>query len=359
MRKFAFFLPQFYEIEENNRWWGKGFTEWTNIKRSKTLYKGHKIQKPLNDNYYNLLDKKTMEWQTDLMNSYGIDGMIYYHYYFGNNKMIMEKPAENLLKWKEIKQNFFFCWANHSFTKVGWIKREILAQQEYGDVNDWEQHFRYLLPFFKDERYVKEDNKPLLMLFKSNFCEKNEMCDYLNSRCKEEGFDGICIIESYLGEKWPKGYNDMRENKSNSTEYIFIREPNFETYMYKNSLNKCQYLVRLFFEVLSRVKMTLHPEMFNGKELMKRKNECEPCGQDVIHGFSFQWDSTPRHGRRGYVISPVDKEDFIDYIDKIKDEKYLFINAWNEWSEGMVLEPTDINGYKYLEWIKCINNCSE
>ena len=83
MKKFAFFLPQFHEIPENDKWWGKGFTEWTNVKNARSLFKGHVQPKhPLNDNYYNLLDKSTVEWQTKLMNQYGIDGFIYYHYYF-------------------------------------------------------------------------------------------------------------------------------------------------------------------------------------------------------------------------------------------------------------------------------------
>ena len=353
MKKFAFFLPQFYEIEDNNRWWGKGFTEWTNIRNSKSLYKGHRIQKPLdNSKYYNLLDKKTMQWQTELMYKYGIEGMIYYHYYFGNEKMIMEKPAENLLKWNDIKQPFFFCWANHSFSKVGWLKREILVEQIYGDVDEWEKHFNYLLPFFKDDRYVKDDNKPILMLFKSEFSEKNSMCEYFDTRCKDVGFDGICIIETYFGIGWPETYEKIRNDRSICTKYIYIREPNFETCMYEYSLGKLKYKLKMFRRLLSRIKFTIKPEILDGETLVKEKNKYEPFGDDIIHGFSFQWDSTPRHGRRGYVIKPVAKETFDNYMKRVENEKYFFINAWNEWSEGMILEPTDINGYKYLEWVK-------
>ena len=112
MKKFAIFLPQFHEIEENNKWWGKGFTEWTNVRNAKPLYKGHEQPKqPLNGDYYNLLEKETVRKQTQLLNEYGLDGFVYYHYYFCGKK-IMEKPAENLLKWKDIDQKFFFCWAN-------------------------------------------------------------------------------------------------------------------------------------------------------------------------------------------------------------------------------------------------------
>ena len=132
MKKFAFFLPQFHEIPENDKWWGKGFTEWTNVKNARSLFKGHVQPKhPLNDNYYNLLDKSTVEWQTKLMNQYGIDGFIYYHYYF-TGKLLLEKPAENLLKWKDIPQNFFFCWANHTWNRSWEGKTDILLEQKYG-----------------------------------------------------------------------------------------------------------------------------------------------------------------------------------------------------------------------------------
>ena len=108
MKKFAFYLPQFHEVEENDKWWGKGFTEWVNVKKAQPLYKGHVQPKvPENQNYYNLLDKSTVEWQTELMKNYNVDGLIYYHYYF-TGKKLLEKPAENLLKWKEINQPFFW-----------------------------------------------------------------------------------------------------------------------------------------------------------------------------------------------------------------------------------------------------------
>lgn len=351
MKKYAFFLPQFYEIEENNKWWGKGFTEWTNIKKAQRFYKEQVLQKPLNDNYYNLLDKDTMRWQTKVMHDYSIDGLIYYHYYFGKGKMIMEKPAENLLKWRDVDQSFFFCWANHSFTK-GWPKKEILVKQEYGDRDDWEKHFNYMLQFFKDPRYLKENNKPLFMLFKSDFEQKNRMMSYFDSRCKEEGFNGICVIESYHGNGWPNSFKKMENEKTSFSRYVFIREPAFETYAYKYAQNKIRYFNILIREVLCKLNISKKIEIFNGNELLNIKMNSEPKGSGIIHGISFQWDNTARHGRKGYVITPIDKEKFYLYMNRIGKEKYLFINAWNEWSEGMVLEPTDVYKYKYLEWIK-------
>ena len=136
-------MPQFHEIPENNEWWGDGFTEWINVKKAQPLFKGHLQPKhPLNNNYYDLMSKKTVEWQTSLMHKYGIYGMIYYHYYFCG-RMLLEKPAENLLRWKEIDQPFFFCWANHTWNRSWKGSKEVLLEQTYGDETDWKRHFDY------------------------------------------------------------------------------------------------------------------------------------------------------------------------------------------------------------------------
>lgn len=356
MKKYAFFLPQFYEIEENNKWWGKGFTEWTNVKNARSLYPGHLQPKhPLNNSYYNLLNKDTVVWQTNLMNEYHIDGLIYYHYYF-SGKLLMEKPAENLLNWKDIPQNFFFCWANHSFTR-GNGSGEMLLEQRYGDKSEWEKHFCYLLPFFQDVRYLKDENKPVFMLFKSDFPERKSMFEYFDRRCREEGFSGLCLIESYHGEDWPEGFSKFKDQRSSCTDYIFLREPAFSNFVYKFSVhNKLKGKITEIHFKLSRHGFLKKPVVYNGDDILKAEMDTEPTGIDVIHGLSFCWDNTPRYDKRGYVIDPISHELYNEYMTRRKNDKYLFINAWNEWSEGMVLEPTKEDGYKYLQWIKDSDN---
>ena len=140
MKIIAFNLPQFHEIPENNEWWGKGFTEWTNIKADNKYSEGIK---PLDGNYYNFLDKSTMQWQTDLCKKYGVYGMCYYHYYF-NGRLLLEKPAENLLEWKGIDQKFCFCWANHTWYRSWNGTKEVLLEQTYGKEEEWRRHFEYL-----------------------------------------------------------------------------------------------------------------------------------------------------------------------------------------------------------------------
>ena len=357
MKIFAFYLPQFHEIEENNKWWGHGFTEWTNVKQAKPLYKGHQQPKhPLNDNYYDLMNKETVITQTTMMKQYGLTGFIYYHYYF-KGRLILEKPAENLLKWTDIDQPFFFCWANHDWNRSWDGKKEILIKQEYGDNDDWEAHFQYLLPFFMDKRYEKKDNMPVFMLFKTEFSEKEKMFEYFNSRCIEYGFNGIYLIETYEGKRHNRSIeNDFEQylrSRTDITKAVHTREPVTSTlaYNYYLSTDLFNKLKRKLFSTFFHLLGKNYVYKLDGNKIYKYMI-CKSAQLDAIHGLFFEWDNTPRHKGRGYVITPPTKELFMQYMDCIKDNEYLFINAWNEWAEGMMLEPTSECGYRYLEWIK-------
>lgn len=340
MKKFAFFLPQFHEIVENNKWWGDGFTEWTNVKNAKPLFKGHRQPIEPLDGYYNLLDKKTVINQTILSNNYNIDGFIYYHYYF-KGKKLLEKPAENLLKWKDINQHFFFCWANHSWYKSTNCRKEVLIKQEYGIQTDWEDHFNYLLPFFLDERYEKKDNKPVFMIFDPIFDKKDLIFNYFNEKCIENGFSGIYIINSC---KNYEVFNFLNSNKTSYSSFYYLREPAYSLKMYKNDfIRKKDNLIRKYFAKL--------PIIYNGNRIIKKSINNIKKGDSIIHGLFFSWDNTPRHKSNGYIISRIKKKNIYKYLDLIFNEEYLFINAWNEWSEGMVLEGTKEDKYLYLEWL--------
>lgn len=353
MRCFALFLPQFHEIPENNIWWGKGFTEWTKIRQAKSFYKGHEQpQKPLNENYYNLLEKKTVEWQTDLMQKHKIDGFIYYHYYFCGKKLL-EKPAENLLKWKDIQQPFFFCWANHTWYRSWNNSKKVLMEQTYGTKEDWKQHFDYLLPFFKDIRYEKKNNRPVFMIFKSEFAEKQEIFDYYDEQCKENGFDGIYLIETYFEINSESSLNTFEKGLCRQTELIYLREPNVVLNLYhKKPVYLLENIIRKVKKILADNGVNMGILPYNGNQIYDVMIHSVIKNQKLAHGIFFEWDNTPRHSLRGYIITPPDKEKFFEYMNLIKDDEYIFINAWNEWAEGMVLEPTEHNGYKYLDWIK-------
>ena len=196
----AMYLPQFHRVKENDEWWGEGFTDWTAVKSGVPLYEEHdQPKKPLNGNYYDLLEKSTMQQQSKWMQEYKVDGLCFYHYYFKDGRKILEKPAENLLKWKDINMPYCFCWANESWART-WSNignkntwsaklekkeisdvngRGVLLEQKYGREDDWRKHFEYLLPFFRDERYIKIEGLPIFLIYKPSeiYC-LNQMLDY-------------------------------------------------------------------------------------------------------------------------------------------------------------------------------------
>lgn len=353
MKKFAIFLPQFHEIEENNQWWGKGFTEWTHVKAATPLYKGHKQPKVPQNGYYNLLEKSTVVQQTEMAAKYGIDGFVYYHYYF-SGKLIMEKPVENLLKWKDVNQKFFFCWANHTWVQGKGPNRKILVEQTYGDEKDWENHFQYLLPYFKDERYEKKDGMPLFMIYVSDFAEKKQMLHYFDFRCRQEGFSGICIIETYTGNMTKKSVEKFCNTLCEQSKIVFLRQPSVATSIYFR-MNPWQ---RLYHKILREKNFRLlrnNVAKISGNSLYKILIQLKrPVFNNltISDGIYFEWDNTPRHKNRGYVVTAPSKELFDEYMRKIQSDEYVFINAWNEWAEGMMIEPTTELGTKYLEWLQ-------
>ena len=166
MRIIAFYLPQFHNIPENDEWWGDGFTEWVNVKKAEPIYEGHEQPRvPLDGNYYNLLDDDVKIWQAELAKKYGIYGFCYYHYWF-NGKLLLEKPMEQMLENKKVDLPFCVCWANEPWTRAWVGEKKVLIGQEYGTEKEWKEHFDYMLPFFRDDRYIKEDNRPLYVIYR-------------------------------------------------------------------------------------------------------------------------------------------------------------------------------------------------
>ena len=351
MKYLAYYLPQFHEIEENNEWWGDGFTEWTNVKKAKSLFSNH-IQpvEPL-DGYYNLLDRNVMERQSAQMKEYGIYGMAFYHYWF-NKRLLLEKPVANLLQWKDIEMNFMFFWANHSWNRSWNGSTEILLKQTYGGKEDWEAHFDYMLPYFKDKRYIKKDNKPMIgiyMIF--DIPDSDEMIAYWNQRAIKEGFSGVYIIETAL----KKGY----KSKNTNTDAIVLRQPNIAWLKYSRIYNLSKRFPKLqpFIPNCYPLKIKYDTVM---KELIKSSDKFK-TDKELIYGMFTGWDNTPRHSNRGFVITKPSPEKFGEYLRRLEDiarknnAEYIFINAWNEWGEGAHLEPDQKNKTAYLDALKEVN----
>ena len=358
LKFYALYLPQFHQIPENDEWWGEGFTEWTNVKSAKSQSKIKKyLRTPKNNFYYDLMNKDTVLWQSELMKNYGVDGLVYYHYYF-KGKLLLQKPAENILKWKDINQNFFFCWANHDWNRSWDGTRELLVRQEYGEKDDWEKHFQYLLPFFKDDRYSKVDNKPMFMVFKSDIPKKEEMFIYFEKRCKECGFNGLYLIETFWSAHknidWENDYQIFKKQCSSVTERIFLREfsTSQQIYFYSRKRDLLNKIYRKLRRMIGEMTGEKYICKYNGNKFVSIMEKEEAVDGMAMRGLCFEWNNTPRHKERGTIVSAPSKDRIMHYLDSIKNSDYVIINAWNEWAEGMILEPTEETGYRYLEWIR-------
>lgn len=345
------YLPQFHRVKENDEWWGEGFTEWTTVSNAKQLYDGHYQPRiPLNNNYYDLLNYNTFVSQEKLMHKYGIYGMCFYHYWFENGRQILEKPMENLLKWRDINIPYCFSWANETWARTWsnlsnantWTSEYekkvienndgVLLKQKYGYEAEWKEHFNYLLKFFKDDRYIKVNNKPLIMIYKTKdiSCLEN-MLELWGIMARENGFDGIYVIGK-----------DARKSQINCLNKTFISEPG-------HALKKCD------CQMKNGVACYNYEDVWN--EILK-----ENYKNNLVGGF-VGYDDTPRHGKNGIVIENATPETFEEYfiqlilLNKKYNNEYVFLNAWNEWGEGMYLEPDEKYKYKFLEAVKnCTNN---
>lgn len=350
MKVIAMYLPQFHRVKENDEWWGEGFTEWTAVKAAKPLYEGHnQPRKPLQDNYYDLMEKSTMVQQAALMKKYGIYGMCFYHYWFKEGRKILERPAENLLKWTDIDMPFCFSWANESWIRTWsalsnaniWANKfdkaisdidgdGILLEQKYGDKKAWYSHFMYLLPFFQDKRYIKISGKPVFIFYKpdSIYCLP-QMIEYWNLLAGENGFEGIYFIGTNV------------ENRI-GLDAVLQQEPGY-TLMSTKLKNK----------QVDCCKIIDFQTIWN-KIIHRTINIEDKTYLCAITGF----DNTPRMGNGGVVIdgaTPLAFEMNLKKLMKksqIRGNNYVFINAWNEWGECMYLEPDQGDEYGYLEAVK-------
>lgn len=349
----ARYLPQFHRIEENDKWWGEGFTEWVTVRRAKPLFAGH-IQPriPLNDNYYNLMEKKTMQWQAELARKYGIYGFSFYHYWFEEGKKVLEKPAENLLKWKDIDIAFCFTWANETwartwsnlYDKNSWVQEKemtssvdngVLLKQTYDDESVWLEHIRYLLPFFKDKRYIRIDGRPVFILYKPDDIHcLSDMLSVWRRELKKENIDDLYII----GEQMNEYYTPRKDMSA-----ILWRFPN-------------KALIRLKHKNVVNGLLTYDYDEYWKKILTDNWRIYD--NENEMYCVSVDYDDTPRRGLDGWMLLGANPEKFNFYFTKFlkkiieKKHKFVFINAWNEWGEGAYLEPDNINRYDYLEKIK-------
>jgi len=365
MKIITFYLPQFHEIPENNEWWGKGFTEWVNVKKAKPLYEGHEQPRvPLNENYYNLLDPNVQVWQAKIAKEYGVYGFCYYHYWF-NGKLLLEKPMENMLKNRDIDIPFCVCWANEPWTRAWVGETKVLIPQLYGEKREWKEHFDYLLPFFKDSRYICDDGKPLVVIYRPEVIEcLNEMLDYWNELAIQEGFEGLTYAYQNIDFDLKADKDDSRFKYNIEFQPLYARHDMFK--------NNHKYIKALRRKVAAFVEKNFGFDLMRyGVGFFNKSNKISydeawnriltrnPETEKNVPGAFVGWDNTPRKGERGEIFVGDTPEKFEKYLAQqiiraksIYSKDMIFMYAWNEWAEGGYLEPDTRSGYKNLEAIK-------
>ena len=300
----AFHLPQFHSIPENDKWWGKGFTEWNNTKRAVPLFDNHYQPRiPMNEKYYDLSNPDDIVWEMNLAKEYGINAFCYYHYWF-DGKLLLQKPLELMRKIGD-RIDYFFCWANEPWIRSWQGSKEVLMPQNYGGKLEWKKHFDYLLDFFKDEHYKKINNCPILVLYRTNNipnCE--EMISFWDSECKSNGFSGIYIIE--------ERNNFQTEKVCTNSDAILDFEPMYTLTHRRSIIDRAIDKVKTFvFNKRTGNDLLVFDYDKVWKNILSRKYD---SNYKHYLGCFIDWDNTARKGRKGTVVIGYSPEKFKKYL---------------------------------------------
>ncbi|MDB4419803.1 glycoside hydrolase family 99-like domain-containing protein [Akkermansiaceae bacterium] len=344
----AFYLPQFHPISENDEWWGKGFTEWTNVGKAKKLFPGHyqpKVPKDLG--YYDLRLKESRIAQAMLAKEYGIDGFNYWHYWFGGGRTLLEGPLTKVINEDlDIKIPFALAWANHSWTGI-WNNEPSrkLLEQKYPGRHDMVNHFSYCLNAFKDKRYIRKNGHLLFTIYRPldlKNCE--EFLDTWRDLAVENGFKGFYFV----------GISNQPKEEFQRIKALGFDAVN--SFGLKDGINKSVGL-RKYFDGFSRkffgggLKLSAYDY---GKVMRKFNNEIDIL-EDVVPTILPNWDTSPRSGKRGLILKDSSPDRFKVHLKKVKSivdakkNKLVFLKSWNEWAEGNYMEPDLRYGCEILE----------
>ena len=345
-RIIAFYLPQYHPFKENDEWWGKGFTEWTNVAKAKPLFKGHYQPKiPADLGFYDLRVPEVREEQSRMAREAGIEGFCYWHYWFHGHEL-MERPF-----WEVVnsgKPDFPFCigWANETWKSKMWNKdgslaegTKILIEQTYSEEDDI-VHFNKLLPVFKDRRYITVDGKPLVFIHIGLDLPERTI-EMWNKMALANGLPGIHFVGRLAGGD----FSEVGEGVTKLKEmgYDAVKIPKLIG-LYKNE----SIISKIKSEFKSFVRYNGCRHVFTYSEIIKRliKNDYD-CKEDVYPTIYPNWDHSARGGRNTLIIVDSTPKLFKGYVDKVFDlvknkedqHKIVFIKSWNEWGEGNYMEP--------------------
>jgi lipopolysaccharide biosynthesis protein len=348
LRPIAIYLPQFHPTPENDEWWGKGFTEWTNVAKAKPRLPGHyQPHLPADLGFYDLRLPETREAQADLAKAYGIHGFCYYHYWF-NGRRILERPFEEVLASGKPNFPFCLCWANENWTRR-WdgADQEILLKQEYGEEDD-RNHLRALAPAFADPRYIRVDGKPVFIVYRTDLLPDVQRTV---ATWRDEAIR-LGIGELYLMRMntWAPHPDPQTLGFDAAVEFQ-PDWPNLPERQYGSVVSRA----------LNKFNISSSPYINNYvidyEKLAQNMIGRGMPAYKLFPGVTPAWDNSARRKSKANIFvdsTPAKYENWLRHIVKVfkpysAEENFIFINAWNEWAEGNHLEPCRKWGHQYLE----------
>lgn len=362
IRTIAIHLPQFHPFPDNDEWWGKGFTEWTNVTKSKPLFEKHyQPHLPADLGFYDLRLEEARLAQEALAKEYGIYGFCYYHYWF-NEKRLMSEPLDRKLRNLNEDLPFMLCWANENWSRAWDGKdKDVLIEQNYSEDDD-RKHIQYLLPIFKDERYIRIDGKPVFVVYKSSELPHPE--NTIKIWREEAAKEGLELYVCRM-DRWntPNGKEILDLGFDAAIDFQPL-SPSLKKYLAEEK-SKIDFSYKTRFErkvrrVFSKNKYDQSPQIIDYEKYTKFDTKNFDPQYKVYPGFSPSWDNSARRKFNATVFINSTPLVFYNWIfEKLKkykpyskEENFIFINAWNEWAEGNHLEPCQKWGLQYLEALK-------
>lgn len=343
----AFYLPQYHPIPENDAWWGKGFTEWTNVTKAQPQFPGHyQPHLPADLGFYDLRLPEAQQAQAELAKAYGIAGFCYYHYWF-TGKRLLERPFNQVLASGTPDFPFCLCWANENWTRR-WDgqDQDILIEQIYSDDDD-RQHMRSIAPALRDPRYIRIDGKPLFLVYRaSKIPDPVRTTETWRDEARKLGIDDLflCRVESFHTEQSDPtaiGFDAAVEFQPDWTRFGLPLQTG----------RRWQLLRRLKLAESAYAQHRIHDYGAIVEQMLAKPTP----DYRRFACVTPSWDNTARRKQGATILhnsTPALYERWLRSIVERslqRGETLVFINAWNEWGEGNHLEPCQKWGYAYLE----------
>ncbi|KRF43278.1 hypothetical protein ASH01_15890 [Terrabacter sp. Soil811] len=345
-RAIAFYLPQYFPIPENDEWWGRGFTEWTNTAKARPLFPGHRQPSlPADLGFYDLRVPETRAAQADLARAHGVEAFAYWHYWFGDGDRILERPFTEVLASREPDFPFCLAWANQTWTGI-WhgAADRVLKQQRYLGEEDDRRHFETVLPAFRDDRYLRVDGRPVFYVFRpEELPDARAFVDRWQRFAADAGLGGLYLVAeaSDLLGAGPR-FSPEQAVAAGFDASVYMRLPAV--------LSRSSHLAMR----VARKALRGGPEIYAYSDQAVASSPTGPAIQPCVYP---NWDNTPRSGRGGLVLRGATPTKFARNVaaaaatlaTRPTDERLLWVKSWNEWAEGNHLEPDLVHGKAWLE----------